>query len=288
METDDIQIFTKVVSTGSFSKAAKLLRIPKSTLSRRVTNLEERLGVRLLERTTRQLSLTDIGRGYYQHCERIVEEIHEANNYIAQSLSEPKGTIKVTVSVDIGINHMKEIFADFMLEYPHISLEVDLTERVVNLIDENVDVAIRVGHLQDSSLIVKKLGVTKLGLYAKTDYFKGRSIPSHPSQLDIKECIGMNAGHNSWLFQDGKKEFNIIPQHRYKVNNMKLVQTAVLKGLGISILSQKICEPYLGKELILLLENYAPQFGNIYTVYPSKKYMSSKLRVFLDYLQNHF
>lgn len=288
METDDALIFTKVVSTGSFSKAAESLKIPKSTLSRRIANLEERLGVRLLERTTRQLSLTDIGRGYYRHCERIVEEIQEAANYIAEAQSSPKGTLKISVSVDIALNHLHDVFVDFMLEYPEISLEVDLTPRVVNLIDEEVDVAIRVRALQDSSLIAKKIGVTPIGLYARFDYFQYREPPTHPSQLNEQECIGINTRRGAWIFGDGKKEVKVFPKHPYKVNNLRMIQTAVIKGLGIAILPKKICDPYVGKNLIALLENYPPKAANIYAVYPSKKYMSPKLKVFLEYLQQNF
>ncbi len=288
METDDALIFTKVVSSGSFSKAAELLNMPKSTLSRRISNLEERLGVRLLERTTRQLALTDIGRGYHGHCERIVEEIQEAESYIAQSQSEPQGTLKVSVAVDIALIHMQEIFADFLLEYPKISLVVDLSQRVVNLIEEEVDVAIRVRNLEDSSLIAKKIGVSTISLFSHVDYFANREIPTHPSQLIETDCIGLDAGNPVWEFWDGRQEIKVKPRHRYKVNNLTLIKTAVLKGLGIAILPQKSCEPHLGKELMPLLEDYSVRFGNIYAVYPSKKYMSSKLRVFLDYLEIHF
>ncbi len=285
MNTDDALLFTKVVSSGSFSKAAELLKIPKSTLSRRISNLEEKLEVRLLERTTRRLSLTDIGRGYYQHCERIVEEIQEAENYIAETRATPKGKLKVSASVDVGINYLDEIFTDFMLEYPEITLEVDLSQKVVNLIEEDVDVAIRVRVLQDSSLIAKKIGVIEVGLYASRDYFAKRDIPRHPSQLNEKECIGLHVPNPIWNFCDGKQRIKIKPQHRYQVNNLSLIKTAVLKGLGIAVLPRQF-DP--SQDLITLLEDYPLESGNIYAVYPSKKYMSSKLRVFLEYLQNHF
>lgn len=287
METDDALIFTKVATVGSFSKASQLLQIPKSTISRRISNLEEQLGVKLLERTTRQLALTDIGRGYYQYCERIVEDVEEANNYIIQAQAEPKGVLKVSVAVDIGLIHMQDLFVDFMLAYPQIALEVELSQRVVNLIEEGVDVAIRVRRLHDSNMIARKIGVTKIGLYAKKDYFANREIPQHPSQLDPHECIGIDAGEPAWVFMDGKKEVKVFPKHRYRVNNLIMIQKAVLKGLGIAVLPQAICQPYLEESLMILLEEFYPSSGNIYAVYPSKKYMSSKLRVFLDYLKDH-
>ncbi len=287
METNDAQIFVKVVNTGSFSRASQILKIPKSTISRRISNLEVRLGVRLLERTTRELHLTDIGRGYFEHCERIVREIREAESYIAQAQGEPMGILKVSVAVDIGIHFLADILTDFMLLYPSISIEAELSQRLANVISEEIDVAIRVRHLQDSSMLARKIGTIQLGLFAHPNYFPAGHIPSHPNQLDPDDCIGMLAGDSSWIFQDKNRKIKINPNHRFKVNNLDLIRNAVMKGLGIAVLPLKMTNTFTGKGLIQLLEEFPLESGNLYAVYPSSKHVSSKLNVFLDYLQKH-
>jgi DNA-binding transcriptional LysR family regulator len=288
MNTEDALFFIRVATHGSFSKAARSLNMPKSTLSRRIANLEADLGVKLLERTTRQLALTDLGQGYLYFCERIIEDVEEANNFLTQSQSTPNGTLKISISTDAALLHMQELFANFMLKYPDISLEVDLTHRVVNLVEEGVDVAIRAGAFKDSTLIARKIGIMNVGLYAGADFYLPEDIPTHPYQLDPDDCIGMNAGSKRMIFNDKKKKIEIIPQHRYKVNNLMMIQAAVLKNLGVAFLSKDVCRPYVKqKKLISILDQYIPEGGALFAVYPSKKYMPSKLRVFLEYLNEN-
>jgi len=284
MYDSDALLFVKVAQLKSFTKAAQFLKIPKATLSRRISSLEEQLGVRLLERTTRSIHLTDVGTGYLAHCERIVEEIQEAQNYIAGARAEPKGTLRISVAVDIGTNYFSELFVDFMKLYPGLSVEVDLSQRMVNLLEEGVDVAIRVGQLLDSSLIARKIGEVPLGLYAHPDFYSPREIPKNPEQLNPKDCIGLNHRNNHWSFTKDKKEIKITPKHRYKVNSLTLVQKAVMKKLGIALLPESVCKPYLGSQLIPLLAEYRKPTANIYAVYPSKKNISLKLSRFLDFL----
>jgi len=287
MIENDALLFTKVAQQKSFTKAAQLLQIPKATLSRRISNLEEHLGVRLIERTTRSLRLTDVGRGYLVHCERIVEEAEEAQNYIAGVRAELKGTLRISVAVDIGINYLSELLVDFTQLHPGLSVEVDLSQRRVNLTEEGVDLAIRVGKLFDSTLVARKIGEIPLGLYSHPGFFNQREIPKHPSQLIPEECIGLQGAAHHWSFTQDKKETKISPQHRYKVNNLTLVQAAVMKKLGVAVLPTTICAAYLGSELVPLLADYQKPVANIYAVYPSKKYLSPKVSRFLDFLCEH-
>lgn len=286
MKVEDALYFSRVAHVGSFSKAAKQLELPKSTLSRRIAKLEQELGVKLLERTTRQITLTELGQGYLRHCERILECVEEANNYLSQSKTSPSGRLRVSVSIDIAQIHMQELFADFIQQYPEIALEVELSQRMVNLVEDGFDVAIRVRAQQDSSLISRIIGRTGIGLYAHPDFYTASQIPTHPNQLNPNDCIAMQVNMPPLRFHDGDQVIEVPCQHRYKVNNQMMIQAAVLKGIGISVLSRPMADELVQQgKLISLLNDYLPDKGNIYAVYPSRDYLPARVRLFLDYLQ---
>jgi len=285
VNTKDAEYFVRIARIGSFTKAAKQLEIPKSTLSRRISLLEQELGVKLIERTTREIMLTDLGRGYLTHCERIIENVEAANNYLSQVKAAPSGRIRVSVSIDTALIHMQDIFADFILEYPEVELDVELTQRVVNLVEEGVDVAIRVRNLKDSMMIARKIGSFQMSLYASSSFYKPEQIPKHPRDLLDTDCIGMGAGTPQWNFSDEGKNYELLPKHRYRVNNAKMIQTAVVKGLGVSILPSSIGEPLVKSgHLISLLDEFIPFQGDMYAVYPSRQYVPARITAFIRFL----
>jgi len=286
MNTKDAEYFVRVAQTGSFTKAAKQLDIPKSTLSRRINNLEQALDVKLIERTTRQIMITDLGRGYLQHCERILEEIEAASNYLSQVNAAPSGRIRVSVSIDTALVHMQDIFTDFAAEYPEVELDIELSQRVVNLVEEGVDVAIRVRSLKDSTMIARKIGAFKMGLYANPTFYPPGELPTTPEQLLDSDCIGMGAATPQWVFQNKTKRVELTPAHRYKVNNAQMIKKAVVRGLGISILPKTMAEPLAKKgELLSLLDEYINYEGEIFAVYPSKQYVPSRITAFIKFMK---
>src|ERR1700722_2637305 len=177
MSLDDIEIFVKVVENKSFSAAAKKLRLPKSTLSRRISQMEERLTVKLLQRTTRHLSLTPIGQAYYEKCIVVLERLEEAQDLIKGLQAAPKGRLRLTIPYELGLFFLKEIIAKFLKAYPEIMLELELTNRLVDLVEEGFDLALRIGHLADSSLMAVKLLELEGGIYTSPAFLKDRPLP---------------------------------------------------------------------------------------------------------------
>jgi len=285
MNTKDAEYFVRLAHIGSFTKAAKQLKIPKSTLSRRISHLEQALGVKLIERTTREIMLTDLGRGYVTHCEQIIENVEAANNYLSQVTSAPSGRIRVSVSIDTALIYMQDIFAEFILAYPDIELEVELTQRVVNLVEEGIDVAIRVRNLKDSTMIARKIGSFEMGLYASSSFYQNQNIPKHPNELIDTDCIGMGVGTPHWNFSEQGKNIELLPKHRYRVNNAKMIQAAVVKGLGISILPKSTAQPLVKSgQLISLLDNFIGFQGEMYAVYPSRQYVPTRISTFIKFI----
>ena len=182
-DLNEMAIFVHVVEAGSFTGAAKNLGLPKSTVSRKITQLEERLGVRLIQRTTRSLRLTDTGSAYYNHCARILGEIEEANITVTQMQSTPTGTLRITAPVLFGSTVLSGLIADFMDEHPQVQIDLVLTDQRLDLVQDGIDVAFRVGQLEDSSLIGRHLGDARSILCASPEYVKKHGAPKHPSEL---------------------------------------------------------------------------------------------------------
>jgi len=288
MTLDDIEIFVKVVGNKSFSKAARLLRMPKSTISRRISQMEEHLGVKLLNRTTRHLSPTPIGQAYYEKCLVVLERLEEAQNLIKGLQAEPKGRLRLTIPYELGLFFLKEIMTAFLQDYPDIILELELTNRMVDLVEEGFDLALRIGHLADSSLTAVKLIELEGGVYASPAFLKDRPLPQHPSDLQVNECIQFHTNHTHvWKFYHAQEGIiEILPTGRVQVNSMDYTCEATVNGLGIAALNKIVAYPYVKQgKLIEMLKDYKLSFPNIYAVYPSRKFLSPNVRTFIDYVK---
>ena len=288
MSLDDIEIFVKIVDHNSFSLAAQHLRLPKSTVSRRIALMEERLGVKLLNRTTRQLSPTFIGQAYYEKCLGVLNQLEEVQNVVKGLQTEPKGRLRLSVPTELGLFFIKETITEFLRLYPEISLELELSNRFVDLVEEGFDLALRIGFLPDSSLTAVKLGAMQRGIYASADYFKDRKIPTHPLELPLDECIQFRTNHvNKWIFRDSFHNIiEVIPKGRLQVNSMKYMCESAVDGLGIAAISKVISYPYiLHKKLISILTDYQMPSADMYAVYPSRKFLSPNVRIFIDYIK---
>lgn len=288
MHLDDIEIFAKVVEVGSFSKAASILGLPKSTVSRRLASFEERLGVKLINRSTRHVSLTSIGHVYYEKCLSVLSQLEEANTIIKGLSAEPAGRLRISVPYELGLFVLPEIINDFLIAHPRVTLDVELANRMVDLIEEGVDVVLRIGQLADSSLAAVKIGTIQGGVFASPGYFDGRPLPRDPSQLPVEECIQFRTPQTKkWLLTDvDNNRFEISPKGRIVANSMQYISQCAVKGLGIAALNRMTALPFLRtQKLVEILPNYKLVLADLYAVYPSRKLLAPNVRAFLDFIK---
>lgn len=213
MKPDDMLTFLAVAEAGSFTKAADVLATPKSNISRKISRLESELNTRLLERTTRSINLTEAGRLYLQHCLRIQEEMEGAKLSLERLTTKPSGTIRICTTVTIGQNLLAPLFIEFQKQYPDVKLDIHLTNRRVDLIEEGFDLAFRVGELEDSTLISKRLCSLSLSLFASENYLKHNAVPNTPTDLVHHQCLYMSGQDNqaSWPIINSNDNIKISP-----------------------------------------------------------------------------
>ncbi len=286
MDLNDILVFTKVVQAGSFIGASRELGMPKSTVSRKVSELEERLGARLLQRTTRTLSLTDVGRTYYQHAARVVAEVEEAERAVTQMQETPRGLLRVTIPLNFGV--LGPIVAAFMGRYPEVQLELVGLDRVVDLVEEGFDVAIRAGALRDSSLVARSIGTLKSFVVASPTFLRRHGTPKNPEDLQRFDCVVFGAGSDrtSWTLSRDGKTTTVEVKPRLIVNDFEFLDEAARTGLGIAVLPVFRCiEDLRTKKLRRVLPEWCAREVPLHAVYPSTRHLSPKVKAFLDHLR---
>ncbi len=274
---DAMLLFAAVVRAGSFTRAARQLGITKQTASERVGKLEQQLGVRLLERTTRHLRLTDAGAPYYQRCAAIAAQIEEAESELQQRQAEPVGMLRVSAPVLYGRRFLAPVIAGFMTRHPRIRVEVMLADRRVNLIDEGIDLAIRIGALDDSSLTAVKIGDGQVYFAASPGYVKRMGLSP-----DLREarCIGMRA-FETWSV--GGAQIKVEPV--LVVNDLEIGCDAAIAGVGIARLPSLVCREAVDDGRLRVLYGAEPALVSpVHAVYPSRQYLPAKVRLFLDAL----
>jgi DNA-binding transcriptional LysR family regulator len=286
MDLNEIEAFTRVVQAGSFTAAAKALGIPKSTVSRKVSDLEERLDARLLQRTTRKLSLTDAGRTYFDYSVRIVNEIEAAERAVGSLQDRPRGLLRITV----GLNPqwIGGIVTDFMKRNPEVQLEVLATARSVDLIEERFDLAIRAGVLPDSSLVARKLGNATWAVVATPGYLKKKRRPRVPADLKDHDCLLFGSGSTlvDVRLVRGDESTQVAVSPRFLVSDFDLLYAATIAGLGIGVLPAFRCvEDLRARRLERVLDDWAPPETPVHVVYPTVRHVSAKVKSFVDHLQ---
>lgn len=281
MELSDVAAFVKVVQAGSFTQAARLLEAPKSTVSAKVATLEKRLGVTLLHRTTRQLRMTEDGETFFRACSKALADISAAEASITMQQETPKGRLVVTGPVDFG-GVLAIFLRTFLDKYPGINVDLILSNRFVDLVGENVDIAIRAGNLKDSSLLAKRLGTMRGGLYASPAYLKGAGVPKQPSDLSRHTCIRFT-GKDDWDLETKGRKVSIKVDGRTTVDQLPAIKDLVLHGLGISLLPTFFCREEVAKGLLtpVLGDWFGPPVP-ISIVYPAEKFQHPKTRVFIE------
>jgi DNA-binding transcriptional LysR family regulator len=278
-------VFAAVADAGSFTAAARHLAMPKSTVSRKVGELEKRVGARLIQRTTRRLSLTDVGRVYSEHCARISREADEADLAVQQMQATPRGLLRVTAPP--SFRTLGGIAAEFLKRYPDVRIEVVCTERHVDLVAEGFDVAIRAGPLTESSLIARKLAVVKQVLVAAPGYLRRRGSPRRPLELQEHETIGLGSGPEPgvWSLANGGESVDVHVRRRLAVNDIDWVHEAARRGIGIALLPEFACrEDLQADRLRQVLTEWSSGERPLYALYPTPRHLSRKVVAFIDML----
>jgi DNA-binding transcriptional LysR family regulator len=286
VDLNEILIFAKVVDAGSFVGASRELDVPKSTVSRKVSELEERLGARLLQRTTRKLSLTDVGRTFYQHAARVVAELEEAERAVNRMQESPRGLLRVTMPLNFG--WLAPIVSSFLRRYPEVQVELVGAERVVDLVEEGFDVAIRVGPLRDSSLIARGLGSLASYLVASPAFLRRHGTPKSPEQLERFACVVFGAGpeRSRFTLTRAGKATTVSVDARLIVNDFEFLEDAARSGHGIASLPVFRCiDDIRSKKLRRVLPQWCTRSIELHAVYPSTRHLSPKVRAFLDHLR---
>lgn len=284
-DLNEMAIFVHVVEAGSFTGAAKNLGLPKSTVSRKITQLEERLGIRLIQRTTRSLRLTDTGNAYYNHCARILSEIEEANIAVTQMQSTPTGTLRITAPVLFGSTVLSSLVAEYMEQHPQVSIDLVLSDQKLDLVQEGIDIAFRIGQLEDSSLIGRHLGDVRGLLCASPDYLARHGALKHPSELSEHTLLSSPEWTTWSLVGPNNEEFNVQVKPRLQVNDFASLYTLALSGVGIAPLPALIAASALRSgNLVPVLCAWPFDANPIHALYPSNRHLSAKVRSFVDFV----
>ena len=288
----DLQTFVQIVAAGSISGAAEHMNVAKSAVSRRLTELEERLGVQLVRRTTRRLSLTESGRGFYERCLRILADLEEAEQNVLQAHAALRGTLRVALPLSFGLLHLAPAIQDFMTLHPSVEFDLDFNDRHVDLMQEGFDVAIRIAQLPDSSLIARRIAPIRNVVCASPGYFAAHGTPQQPADLAQHVCLAYSnlANPGTWTYRqaDGHSGAVKIPI-RLKSNNGDFLISAALAGHGMVMqpsfyVYQAIAS---GALIAVLTEVHWPEI-NAYALYPSTRHLSTRVRAFVDFVAERF
>lgn len=286
----DIAVFNQVVESGSFTAAAERLSLSKGVVSKYVSRLEQRLGARLLNRTTRRLSLTEVGRAFHDRSRRALQEIEDAEIEVSRMQGEPRGVLRINAPMSFGVLHVAPAIPEFLAAYPELSVDMHLDDRKVDVIEGGFDVSIRISDLPDSSLIARRVGPCRHVVVASPDYLARHGPPRHPSELAAHNIIAYQyqASAHEWHFQaQGEAPVRVSVSGSIQMNNSLALRAALLNGAGITrtptfVVGRDVQEGALQP----LLTSYATLEVSIYLVYPQRQHLAPKVRAFVDFMQN--
>ena len=288
---EEMRVFAAVVDAGSFVGASDALEMSKAAVSRQVAGLESRLGVRLLHRTTRKLSLTAEGEVFHIRCKELLASVDEAEAEITSSSGEASGLLRINVPLSFGLLHLAPLWVEFMSLHPKVTLDVTLADRVVDLVEEGYDMAVRIARLPNSSLVSRKLTSTRMVLCASPAYLRERGTPAHPSELVRHEVMAyslFSMGDN-WEFAgpDGQVTVKVVP--RLRTNSGDTCRVAALRHRGIVLQPSFLVGPdLLAGTLVEVLPEYRSIELDVYAVYPTRKFVAPKVRLLVEFLADAF
>lgn len=285
-----MQLFARIVESGSFSAVAREMGMIQPTVSKQLTTLEEKLGVRLLNRTTRRLSLTDAGREYYQRCKRILDEIQEMEADVSELQNRPTGTLRINAPVAFGQMHLVPLVFRFRRLYPTLGVDLAFNDRYVDLVQEGFDVAIRFGELADSQLVARHVGSSARVCVASPVYLGAKGTPRTPSDLRKHNCITYTYFFSSeWSFEGLGAAEQVRVSGDFRANSGLTIRLAALEGIGIAnVPAFVVREDIETGRLVQVLAEYGPAPVRISAVYPSARLLSRKVKLFIDYIQAEF
>lgn len=283
---DAMSVLLAVTDAGSLSAGARRLGMPLATVSRKVSELEAHLHTRLLNRGSRRLELTDAGQSYVAACRKILEDVVEAERAASGEYRVPRGELVITAPIVFGRLHVLPIIGDFLKAYPDIDVRITLADRVVNLLEEHVDVALRIGDLPDSSLVATRVGSIRRVVCASSDYLKARGTPVAPADLEAHDCITFEGlmSSRSWTFWSNGVPQSVAVHSRLVVNTAEAAIDMAVAGVGVTrVLSYQIASPLADGKLAVVLESFEPAPNPISLVYSGSGLLPLKLRAFLDF-----
>jgi DNA-binding transcriptional LysR family regulator len=281
-----MSILLAVVEAGSLSAAARRRGIPLATVSRKVSDLEAHLRTRLLNRSSRRITLTDAGRSYVAACKRILEEVEEAERSASGEYSAPKGDLTITAPIVFGRVHVLPIVVEFLAAYREIDVRVMLADRVANLLEDHIDLAVRIGELPDSSLVATRVGSIRRVVCGGPAYFAERGTPRTPGDLGTLDCITFEGlmSPRAWFFTTGKSDVSVPIHSRLIVNTAEAAIDAAIAGVGVTrVLSYQIANAIRGGTLAVVLQEFEPAPWPVNLVYAGQGLLPLKLRAFLDF-----
>lgn len=288
-----MQVFVRVVETGGLSAAGRALGLAPSSVTRRISELEDLLGVTLLHRTTRKLSLTEAGTTYYERAREIVRAVEEANLAVTEKRTGPSGTLRISVPASVARLHITPAVAAFHAQYPKVRVVMSVTDRIVDLVEEGLDVAIRIGRLEDSSLIARKLGEGRRLVCASPTYLKRAGKPTSPEALSDHACLTIrrHPGSNVWRFRNGKKAIEVRATGPFFTDDGETLVAAAAAGLGLILVPEWLVGLEISDgRLKETLADYTaePAMTPLYAVYAPDAYTPPKVRAFVDFLAGRF
>lgn len=285
---NDMALFVEVVKAKGFRHAAEAVGMPNSTVSRRISLLEKAIGLRLLHRTTRKIELTEAGLIYFERCKRIVDEARLAHEQLGEMLAQPSGVLRAALPVDFANIYLAPLIAEFARRYPGITFDFDLSPRVVDLVSEPFDVAIRMGAPQDSNLIARQLANLNCYLYASPRYLEQSGEPSHPKDLEHHECLGFRAGKtNTWTLHKAKKSVDVAVGGRFQLNSVGLIRRLASFDLGIAVLPEEIVTDDVAHgRLRRVLPDWEGPATPVYAM-TETRLLPAKTQRFIEFLREH-
>ncbi len=282
----DMTLFVEVARTASFSRASRNLGVPGATLSRRIAAMEREFGVRLFDRTTRRVELTEAGRRYFERCGHLVDEARLAQEALRESAAQPSGHVRLSMPVDLGVTVIGPLLTDFARQFPGISFDLDLSPRNTDLVGEHVDVAIRLGAVKDEKLVARRLGSVEQRLFAAPAYLALRGEPKQPADLVEHECIQPRGAQRQalWRLQGDTDIAEVVVRGRFMVNNVGLMRVLAERGMGVAVLDPSLVrEPLAQGRLLQVLPEWAAPRLPMHAVMSSRLQPAS-VRALLDYL----
>ncbi|MGY2284327.1 LysR family transcriptional regulator [Pseudomonas gingeri] len=284
---EDMRMFCQVMDSGSFTAAADQLGLSKQFVSRRLMQLEERLGVRLLNRSTRRLDVTPLGQSYYESSLRLLAEVEHMEQGIAGQTAEPRGTLRLSAPLSFALAHLGSLLPAFLKRYRDVTVEVDLSDRPVDLLGEGYDLALRIGVLEDSSLIARRIATIDRVYCASPAYLAERGTPLKPDDLHAHDCLPYGHGRQvQWRFEGQGKPVVVNVTGRMRVNNGELLRDAAIAGMGIAYLPTFIVDAALRDgRLVTLLDSLRPEPLRLSAVYPQHRQASRPVQAFIEFLR---